>query len=340
MVERNYPESFAEQIYRQIEGFADYGFPESHAASFALLAYVSAWFKYHEPAVFTCALLNSQPMGFYAPSQLVQDARRHGVRVLPVDVCYSDWDSTLEPDRMNKLALRLDLRLGLHQVKGLHEDIAGRIVAARRAGQFTNVNDLARRAKLSRAELQRLSAADALATLSGNRHRAQWQALGVEEPLPALTEAEPLEGMPLLKRPTEYKDIVEDYRMLGLSLRRHPMKLLRDELRQQRWRSSNDLKALVHGSRVAISGIVISRQRPGSATGVVFVTLEDEFGHANIIVWNSLVQSQRKELLNSTLLGVLGEVQRDGKVIHVVAHRLVDLTGHLQQLSLRSRDFH
>jgi error-prone DNA polymerase len=335
MVERNYPESFAEQIYRQIEGFADYGFPESHAASFALLAYVSAWFKYHEPAVFTCALLNSQPMGFYAPSQLVQDARRHGVTVLPVDVCYSEWDSTLEPDRMNRLALRL----GMHQVKGLHEEIVERIINARRHGQFNNVNDLARRAQLSRAELQRLSAADALATLAGNRHRAQWQALGVEEPLPALTQAEPGEATPLLRRPTEYKDIVDDYHMLGLSLRRHPMKLLRDQLRQQRWCTSDDVKSLVHGSRVAISGIVISRQRPGSATGVVFVTLEDEFGHANVIVWNSLVQSQRKELLNSKLLGVIGEVQRDGKVIHIVAHRLVDLTGHLQQLSLPSRDF-
>ena len=340
MIERDYPQSFADQIYHQIEGFGEYGFPESHAASFALLAYVSAWLKFHEPAAFCCALLNSQPMGFYAPSQLVQDARRHGVTLLPVDVMRSDWDSTLEPDEGTKLALRLDLRLGMNRIKGMHEEAALRIMEARAQRPFANVRDLAKRASLSKHDLDVLSSADALLGLAGNRYQARWQAIGVDVALPKLAAHEVAEARPMLRTPAVGEQVVEDYRSLGLSLRHHPMSLLRDQFSKRRWHSSQELANLAHGSSVNIAGLVISRQRPGTATGVVFVTLEDEFGVANIIVWNTLVQSQRRELLSAQLLGVRGEVQREGKVIHVIARRLEDHSDQLRGLQTRSRDFH
>ncbi|MFQ6024763.1 MAG: error-prone DNA polymerase, partial [Acidiferrobacterales bacterium] len=379
---RGYSKQFAQQIFRQIQGFGEYGFPESHAASFALLAYVSAWLKYHEPAAFTCALLNSQPMGFYAPAQLVQDTRRHGVEIRPVDVCASDWDCTLTPSpaltpppyplpqgeresfpppfvgggprrgwrgpggggvpspacrgRVKKGVLRLGLRM----VKGLTQAGAERLVAARNRAPFANVDDLARRAKLSRRDLDALAAAGALASFAGNRRQARWQVLGAEIPSPILQDAPVREGLPLLRRPTEGEDIIADYKSLGLTLRRHPLALLRARLSCLQILTAAELWDLPHGRSVRTAGLVITRQRPGTATGVVFLTLEDETGHFNVVVWASLLERQRQEVLGARLLGVVGEIQREGEVLHVIAKRLEDHSVLLGELVTRSRDFH
>ncbi|MGE0483689.1 MAG: error-prone DNA polymerase [Gammaproteobacteria bacterium] len=338
MAARGYAPAFAEQIFNQIQGFGEYGFPESHSASFALLAYVSAWLKCHEPAAFTAALLNSQPMGFYAPSQLVQDARRHGVEVRRVDVTASAWEATLEPGR--ERPGRPALRLGLSQVKGFGEAAAQRLVAARAQAPLQDVTDLALRAGLDRGELRALSRAGALATLAGNRHQAGWAALGVEAPTPLLAEARVREAIPLLRPPREGEDIVADYASLGLTLGRHPLALLRRRLARRRVVTAAALAELPHGAAVRTAGLVITRQRPGTATGVVFVTLEDESGSINVIVWSSLVERQRRELLGAHLLGVAGEVQREGEVIHVIAKRLFDYTALLGELQVASRDFH
>ncbi|MGH8658749.1 MAG: error-prone DNA polymerase [Gammaproteobacteria bacterium] len=336
MRERGYPERFAHQIYKQIEGFGEYGFPESHAASFALLVYVSAWLKCHQPAAFTAALLNSQPLGFYAPSQLVQDAQRHGVEVRPVDVSASEWDCTLEPTLTGQWALRL----GLRRVKGLSKASAEHLVEARAQGRFTDVEDLAWRAGLNQRDREALAAADALASLAGHRHQAHWSALGIEAPLPLLAKTRPNEAWPLLRRPTEGEAIVADYESLGLSLRRHPLALLRARLERLHYLTAAEIQRSAHGQPIRTVGLVITRQRPGTATGVVFVTLEDETGYVNLIVWSSLVEKQRKELLGSRLLGVSGEVQREGEVVHVLARRLEDHTGFLGSLITQSRDFH
>lgn len=333
---RGYSETFAAQIFNQIQGFGEYGFPESHSASFALLAYVSAWLKCHEPEAFTAALLNSQPMGFYAPAQLVQDARRHGVTVYPADAVASDWDCTLEPAAGERPALRLGLRL----VKGLKQEAAERLMAARAQRVFGDVGDLARRARLDRGQVNALARAGALKTLAGNRHQANWAALGVETPLPLMPQAAVREATPLLAPPGEGEDIVADYEGLGLTLGRHPLALLRTRLDRWRCVTAAGLGGVAHGQQVRVAGLVITRQRPGTVTGVVFVTLEDETGSINLIVWSSLVERQRRELLHARLLGVEGEVQREGEVIHVIAHRLSDHTQLLGALELRSRDFH
>ena len=329
MRQRGYPETYARRIFEQIRGFGEYGFPESHAASFALLAYCSAWLKCHEPAAFTCALLNSQPMGFYAPAQLVQDTRRHGVEVRPIDVGVGDWDCTLEG---NPPALRLGLRM----VKGLSRAGAERITAAR---PFRDVQDLARRARLNRRDLTALAAADALRGLCGNRHQARWQVLGIEAPLP-LGEMPALpEPLPLLRRPTEGEDIVADYGSLGLTLRRHPLALLRPVLTRLSFQSAREVVGLTHGRRAHAAGLVITRQRPGTATGVVFLTLEDETGPLNVIVWSSLFERERRIVLGARLMGVTGEVQREGEVVHLIAHKLEDRTALLGGLRTVSRDF-
>ncbi len=333
---RGYDEGFAQQIFNQIKGFGEYGFPESHSASFALLVYVSCWLKRHEPAAFCCALLNSQPMGFYSASQLTQDLRRHGVDIRPVDVTSSDYDSTLERRGDGSAALRL----GLRQVKGLSEAGAARLVAARAAGPFTSVQQLGERAGLNRADLDALAAAGALASLGGHRHQARWSVAGVEEPTPLFASLARYEPRPLLKKPTEGQDIVADYRSLGLSLGRHPLALLREQLSRRRYLKSDDLPGLASGRRVRIAGLVITKQRPGTASGVTFVTLEDESGHTNLIVWKRIADTQRRVLLNAQLMGVEGELQIEGKVIHVIAHRLVDHSPLLGQLRVRSRDFH
>jgi error-prone DNA polymerase len=332
---RGFGEDFARQLVRQIQGFGEYGFPESHAASFALLVYVSAWLKCHAPAAFTAALLNSQPMGFYAPAQLVQCARRHGVEVRPVDVTASAGDCTLEPRAGDGPALRLGLRL----VAGLSAAGADRLVAARGAGAFRDVADLARRAALDRGDLGALAAAGAFATLAGHRHRARWAVAGIEPPLPLLPDARVAEGVPLLRGPTAGEGVVADYASLGLSLGPHPLALLRRLLARRGVQPAESLWECADGALVHVAGIVTTRQRPGSAAGVVFVTLEDETGCVNLVVWQQVAARQRQPLLAARLLAARGRVQRQGDVLHVVVARLADYTPLLGRLVTRSRDF-
>jgi error-prone DNA polymerase len=333
---RGYEESFARQIFEQIKGFGDYGFPESHAASFALIVYVSAWLKRHEPAAFTAALLNSQPMGFYAPAQLVRDAREHHVEVRGVDVQCSDWESTLERRADGEPALRLGFKL----LKGLGQAAAERITAARKAaGAFESVQRLAERTGLGRRELQALAAGGALKSLVGDRHQAVWGVSGVDPPLPVFPELRIAEGVPLLVRPLEGQDIAADYQSLGLTLGRHPLALLRRRLEREKVVAAVDLKVLSPGLGVRVGGLVIGRQRPGNGNAI-FVTLEDETGQVNLIVWASLAERQRKVLLGSRLLQANGILQREGKVIHVVARQLLDRSRWLGRLNAMSRDFH
>jgi DNA polymerase III alpha subunit/intein/homing endonuclease len=307
----------------------------SHAASFALLVYISAWIKRYEPAVFTCALLNSQPMGFYSPSQLTQDLRRHGGSILPADVAASEWECTLEA-----LTSAPKLRLGLCLVKGLSQAAGERLVAARRVQPFADVDDLARRAKLNGHDMQALAAAGALAGLSGHRRHALWDVAGVER-MPALLAPAPFEeSEPVLDAPSEGEDIVADYASLGLTLGRHPLALLRERLQRQRMLTAAELKALPHGRLARVTGLVTGRQRPGTASGVTFVTLEDETGMINVIVWRDLAERQRKELLRSSLLTVYGTLEREGEVVHLIAGRLRDQSSLLGNLLTRSRDFH
>jgi error-prone DNA polymerase len=333
---RGYDESFARQIFNQILGFGEYGFPESHAASFALLVYVSAWLKAYEPAAFCAALINSQPMGFYAPAQLTRDARAHGVEVRAADVQASDWDCTLERGESGAPTLRLGLRL----VKHLSEAGAARIVAARSQGAFVSAPQLAERAQLDRKDLEALAASDALASLAGHRHRAVWQVSGVERPMPLLPSSTvPEEGVALLRAPREGQNIVADYQSLGLSLRRHPLELLRERLRQRGNLRAADLWSLADRSSVRTAGLVITRQRPGTASGVTFVTIEDETGHVNLVVWRQIAETQRQALLDSRLLEVKGTVQREGEVLHVIATKLTNLSQLLGELSVPSRNF-
>jgi error-prone DNA polymerase len=339
MVARGYAPAFAEQIYHQILGFGEYGFPESHAASFALLVYVSAWLKHHEPAAFFAALLNSQPMGFYAPAQLLREARRQGVEVRPVDVCSSDWDCRLEAAPDGSPALRLGLRM----VKGLSQTGAEQLVRLRREQPWSSLVNLAERVGLTRKDLKALAGADALASLTGNRHIAAWQVCGLGEGLPLAPAPSDLgdpDALPLLPVPTEGAEIVADYRSLGLTLRRHPMALLRARLMQRRLLSAREIAEAPPGARVRTSGLVINRQRPASANNVTFVTLEDETGYINLVVWPDLAERQRAVLLGARLLSVAGEVQRESGVTHLIARRLGDDSALLGGLLARSRDFH
>ena len=343
MLRNGYSEEFAERVFSQICGFGEYGFPESHSASFALLAYVSAWIKYYDPSAFLAAMLNSQPMGFYSPSVLVQDAQRHGVEVRAVDVTSSAWDCTLE--RNGEHENERAVRLGLRMVKGLTEAGGNRIVAARGGHAFADVTDLARRAALNRRDLASLAAAGALFGLAGHRRNAHWLVAGTERLNEAagphlLHDAPVQESLPLLASPREGEEIVADYRSLGLTLGRHPLALLRARLNGMRLASAEELKAMPNGKPARTAGIVTCRQRPGTAQGVVFVTLEDETGYTNVVVWNDLVESQRKELLGARLLGVEGYMQKEGEVIHLVARRLIDHTRLLGRLLTESRDFH
>ena len=335
MRERGYDEPFARQIFQQILGFGEYGFPESHSASFALLVYVSSWLKCHEPAAFTCALLNSQPMGFYSASQLVQDAQRHGVVIQPVDINHSGWDCSLEADEAGVATLRLGLRM----VKGLSENAGQRIVAERTGSGYTQVQALLERAGLDRRELGALASSGALRPLSGDRHRARWAVAGAEKPMPLFPSMARYEPAPLLPKPTEGQNIVADYRSTGLTLERHPMCLLRRHLDRYRYAQAKTLPILGDGHAVNVAGLVITKQRPGTASGVIFVTLEDETGQINLVLWKQIAEQYRAELLNARLLGVAGELQIEGQVIHVVARRLFDHSNLLGDLSVRSRDF-
>jgi error-prone DNA polymerase len=336
MRERGYPEEFARQIFQQLQGFAEYGFPESHAASFALLAYASAWLKCHEPAVFACALLNSQPMGFYLPSQLVQDARRNAVVVHPVDVSRSLWDCTLEPGRGRNPALRLGLRL----VKGLSEAGGRGLVKAREAGPFGNVEELSQRCRLTRKDLQCLADAGALSSLAGHRRLARWAALGADpDPLPLFRGFSDRENLPALPPPSPVEDLDSDYDAVGLTLGPHPLTFLRPRFTRGKILSSADLGRVPHGRRIRTAGLVICRQRPDTASGVTFVTLEDEGGFINLVVRKELAERRRVPLLSARLLGVTGIWERLEGVQHVLAHELEDLSPLLGELKTRSRDF-
>ena len=340
MLARNYQREFAERIFNQMLGFGEYGFPESHAASFALLVYDSAWLKCFEPAAFTCALLNSLPMGFYAPAQLVRDAREHGVEVRPVRVEASNHDSTLERRDDGTPALRLGFKL----VKSLSEAGALRLMEARAVRPFESVQDLAERAKLDRTDLEALAAAGALASLSGNRHLAFWEVAGTERVLPLAPRsgraADEEEGTPMLTAPTDWQTVVADYDATGLTLGAHPLALLRDRLQRARFVTSSDLQKTEHGTLVRVAGIVLVRQHPGSANGVTFMTIEDETGSTNIIVWERIAREQRRAMLESRLIEVQGELQRQHGITHVIAQRLINRTNLIGDLLARSRDFH
>jgi error-prone DNA polymerase len=340
MAKNNYSADFSERIYKQMLGFGEYGFPESHAASFALLVYDSSWLKCHEPAAFTCALLNSLPMGFYGPAQLVRDARVHGVEVRPVDVQESGYESSLERREDGQPALRLGMRL----VKSLSEQGGNRVEAARRQRRFESVQDLGRRASLDRGDLEALAASGALSALSGNRHLAFWEVAGTERALPLAPRGERSgsieEGRPLLEAPTEGQRIVADYASVGLTLGRHPMALLRDRFARNRLLTASDLGCVAHGKIIRTAGIVLMRQRPQSANGVTFLTLEDESGQVNVIVWERVGSQQRRPLIESKLLEIQGELQRQEGITHVIAQRLIDRSALLGELITRSRDFH
>ncbi|RQR63613.1 error-prone DNA polymerase [Burkholderia sp. Bp9126] len=342
MRERDYPPEFAEQIFEQIKGFGDYGFPESHAASFAHLVYASSWLKCHEPAIFLAALLNSQPMGFYAPAQLVQDAKRHGVTILPIDATVSGWEASLEalPGEVPPHG-RPAVRLGLSLVRGLGEAAARRIEAACAAGPFENVDALARRAQLERRDLEALAAANALATLAGHRRDALWQAVAAapERDLLAVAPIDEPEK-PALGAPSEADDILSDYHTTGLTLNRHPVALLRPVLRAQRLSSAAELHDRPDGRLARACGLVIARQMPGTAKGVMFMTLEDETGCVNLIVRPELLARQRRETLDSRLLAASGVWQVVSDVRHLVAQYFEDLTPLLGGLRTSSREFH
>ncbi|MGS5088519.1 error-prone DNA polymerase [Hydrogenophaga sp. A37] len=378
MTRNGYPLDFAQRVVEQVKGFSSYGFPESHAASFALLVYDSSWIKRHHPAEFLAGLLNSQPLGFYTPSQLVQDAKRHGVEVRPVDVMVSDWDCTLEEQGFSPLSpwervgVRASpaatpanaqavhslsrqreragvraapdtlpvVRLGLRLVSGLSRDEAQRLVSARKEAAFTDSEDLARRAGLDQQAMQQLAAADALQSLSGHRRQQVWDAAALKAPPELLKEAPVEEAALALPEAPEGEAIVWDYASLGLTLRRHPLALLRERLQARRFMTAETLKDAPNGRLVRACGIVTGRQQPGTSKGVVFVTLEDETGVVQVIVWKALRERQRNELTRSRLMAVHGVWQREGEVCNLIAGRLEDLTPLLGRLATESRDFH
>ena len=356
MLERGHDMRFAERVFNQIKGFGEYGFPESHAASFALLVYVSAWLKRHSPAAFYCGLLNSLPMGFYSPSQLIADARRHNINVLPIDVQHSHWDHQLSIDSTASDAATTEpgqpkaaLQLGLRLVKGLGEPAAARIAATQ---PFTDPSDLERRASLDRQSLEFLARAGALNGLSRHRHQAHWDVAGLPQPTPL--ERSTIAGSPPavadaatdieLPTPGAAEDMLADYRYTSLTLGPHPLTLLRQRGLYRNCATAVALQRWRHGQFVRIAGLVTGRQRPGSAAGVLFVTLEDETGNSNVVVWASVLQQFRAALLQGALLEVKGVVEREAEVIHVIAGHIRDGTAHLAALgagaeAFRSRDF-
>ncbi len=337
MLANGYTRAFAEETFDQIKGFSGYGFPESHAASFALLTYASCWLKCHEPAAFTCALMNSLPMGFYSTSQLTQDARRHGIVILPVDVTASDWDNSLEgSDRAEE---QPTIRLGLREVRGFSMATAQRLVAAMRAMPFRDVADLCHRVRLNQREQALLAEAGALRTLAGHRNDARWTIAGVEQQKP-LFATSPDEAAVALPAPSVGEDMLADYARVGLTLGAHPVALLRERLQRQRCLDSSQIAMRPTGSRVRAAGLVTLRQRPETAHGTTFVTLEDESGNVQIIVWPDLGERQRKELLGSRLLVVDGQWESVDGVGNLIATRLHDASALLGSLDARSRDFH
>ncbi|WP_322891850.1 MULTISPECIES: error-prone DNA polymerase [unclassified Yoonia] len=332
MIRRGYDPEFAARCFNQIKGFGDYGFPESHAASFALLVYISSWIKCHYPDVFCAALLNSQPMGFYAPAQIVRDAREHGVIVRAADVNYSDWDNSLEPLAPGVFAVRL----GLRQIDGMRRDMAQRIMGAR-GRPFDDLKDMKTRAKLDAGTVQRLATADALRSMTLDRRQALWEARALRDapdlPLFADTRDEGAEVRFDLPQMPVCEQVVADYQTLRLSLKAHPLSFLRRSMTRQGYRPAADLAQMRSGQPVKLAGVVLIRQRPGSAKGVCFITLEDETGVANLVVWPKVMEANRKVVMQARLIDVHGVVQRDGDVIHVVAHVLTDRSDALERLS-------
>jgi error-prone DNA polymerase len=368
MLANGYSQVFADHLFEQIKGFGSYGFPESHAASFALITWTSCWLKYHEPAAFACGLINSAPMGFYSPDQLLQDARRHGIRVLPVDVRHSVWDCVLEvvdapsvlcrpgedgsssgatgavgeghPIRLAPCA-QPAIRMGLRMIRGFPEDAANHIATQRARQPFDGVADLCRRADLDARQRALLADAGALRGLAGHRHRARWSIAGVETPRPLFADvpavAETAVTLPL---PTRAEDVRADYASTGTTLGPHPLSFLRAQLTRRHCRRSAELKRCGNGAQVRTAGLVTLRQRPQTASGVIFMTLEDEDGMTNVVVWNDLAQRQRREMLESRLLAVEGRLESRHGVQHLIAERLHDWTALLGELDTRSRDFH
>jgi error-prone DNA polymerase len=331
MIERKYTKEFAEQTFSRIEGFGSYGFPESHAASFALIAYASAWIKCHHPDVFCCALLNAQPMGFYAPAQIVRDAEAHGVKIRPVCINASVWDCMLEQDAV---------RLGFRMVKGLATKYAQTIIDARTT-PYKSIPDLHRRAAVPVAALERLAEADSFRAVNLERRQAVWAIRGLSDNrLPLFDHADSETNEPAVNLPamTKGREVVEDYRSVGLSLRDHPVSFLRATLNERRITRCADLARCRDGARLTVAGIVLVRQRPGSAQGVIFVTIEDETGHANLVVWSSVFERQRRVLLSATMLACRGKLQKEGEVIHVVADEIIDLSALLRSVGDESRE--
>ena len=336
MIRRGYDPDFANRCFHQIKGFGDYGFPESHAASFAHLVYVSSWIKYHYPDVFCTALLNSQPMGFYAPAQIVRDAREHGVTVHPPDVNYSDWDNTLEPLSIGKSKSTFAVRLGLRQIDGMRQDMAHRIMQARHM-PFTDLLDIKKRAHLDAGTIRKLAAADALRSMQLDRRQALWDARALQDaPDLPLFQDKPDEGgevqftlpqMPLCEH------VVADYQTTRLSLKAHPMAFLRKSMTKQGYTTTKSLDHMRNGQRVKLAGIVLIRQRPGSAKGVCFITVEDELGVANLVIWPKMMEAFRKVIMSARVIDVTGVVQRADGVIHLVAHHLEDRSDALDRLS-------
>jgi error-prone DNA polymerase len=337
MLERGHDADFAERLYQQICGFGGYGFPESHAASFALLVYVSAWIKRHYPAAFYCALLNSQPMGFYSPSQLIQDAKRHDVIVLPVDVNQSQPDHTLQgPDQQ--------LRLGLRLVQGLSREGAEKLDTHRPADGYHSTDGIRRLAGLSQRDMELLAGANAMPDFTANRHQAYWQLLGHEQPSALFAaDAAPAYAPEIchqLPEPTEGQNVLADYASQGLTLQRHPLALLREQGHLRFCQTSEQLKNIKTGVPVQVAGLVTGRQRPGTASGVTFVTLEDEAGNVNVVVWLATARKQRKPLLTARLLHVKGVLERQGDIVHVMAGKLSDLSHLIDSLPVHARNFH
>lgn len=345
MLDNGYELDFAQRLFEQIKGFGGYGFPESHSASFALLCYASSWIKCHHPAAFYCALLNSQPMGFYSASQLVQDAKRHQLVVLPIDINQSCYENRLEKIS-NQRGNSWGIRLGFCQVYGLNTEKAQALENWREHRPFTSMQDLARRTTLTPADLECLASADVLRSLSGNRHQARWQAAAIE-PFSALLDQTPDSTCDdlLTPAPSLAKEVMDDYTTQGLTLRAHPMALLRDEYPFNRCKKYSDLKDMEHGRFVRIAGLVTGRQRPGTANGTLFLTLEDETGNTSVVVWKGTQDNFRQALLTAKLLLIKGVVEMNSDnvaapVIHVVAGQLHDYSDRLKSLLIKSRDFH
>jgi error-prone DNA polymerase len=342
MVARGYKRDFAERCYAQIKGFGSYGFPESHAISFALLVYVSSWLKCFHPAVFACAILNSQPMGFYAPAQLVRDAREHGVEVRAADVNHSLWDNSLEPCDDGSLTLRI----GLRQIDGFREEWAHALVAARAAGSFDSIEALSRRAALPARALRRLADADACGSLDLGRRKAAWEVRRIpgtaELPLFAAARARELAQEPDAALPAMplCEEVTADYQTTRLSLKQHPMHFLRETLRQERIVSSAELRHIPNGQRAKVAGVVLVRQRPGKGNAI-FATLEDETGIVNILLWARLLERYRRPLMASRLMEAHGQVQKSEEgVIHLMADCIVDRTDLLDRLGDAEPDVH